>query len=316
MEVSTDSTVQTINMYDYMNNSLLINPSLYIIGGIVLFLFVILFTGLGGSSSSSSSYSSTNSYSTTSPLSTDDGTNAGLGLVSFFFIGLVLLTVFLAGIHYFYGTTAFASLKNIFNPVPIIDLKIDQTHGSSSGPVDTSANLLNTINTIEKDIRGDLPSAFNGKQVFNIPGNYFGYEDSKTICAAYGARLANYDEVESAYNAGGEWCNYGWTDGQMALFPTQKKTYDTLQTIEGHEHDCGRPGVNGGYMANPKMKFGVNCYGVKPEITSEEKELMDNTTPYPKTEKDIKFEKDVAYWKKNLNKLLVSPFNNNEWSRY
>jgi len=304
MEVSTDSTVQTTNMYNYMNKSLLVNPSLFIIAGIVLVIFVILFSSLGGGSSSSSYSSSTSS-------SMNDGTSDGIGLVSIFFIGLVLLTVFIAGIHYFYGTTAFASLKNIFNPVPIIDLKIDERHHIGK---DASSN--STATSLAKDLDNSIPASFNKEQVFNIPGNYFGYAESKSICAAYGARLANYDEVERAYNAGGEWCNYGWTDGQMALFPTQKKTYDKLQKIEGHEHDCGRPGVNGGYMANPHMKFGVNCYGKKPEITEEEKNLMDNTVPYPKTEKDIKFEKDVAYWKKHLNKLLVSPFNNDEWSRY
>jgi len=303
MEVSTDSTVQTTNMYNYMNNSLLVNPSLFIISGIVLVIFVFLFSSLGGSSSYASS-----SYSNASSSSMNDGTSDGIGLVSIFFIGLVLLTVFIAGIHYFYGTTAFASLKNVFNPVPIIDLKMDERHYLNGS--DASANSTATA------LANDIPSSFNKDQVFNIPGNYFGYEDSKSICAAYGGRLANYDEVEKAYNAGGEWCNYGWTEGQMALFPTQKKTYDKLQKIKGHEHDCGRPGVNGGYMANPHMKFGVNCYGKKPEITEEEKNLMDNTVPYPKTEKDIKFEKDVAYWKKHLNELLVSPFNNDEWSRY
>ena len=42
---------------------------------------------------------------------------------------------------------------------------------------------------------------------------------------------------------------------QMALYPTQKKTYNKLQTIKGHEHDCGRPGINGGYIANPKCEI-------------------------------------------------------------
>ena len=29
----------------------------------------------------------------------------------------------------------------------------------------------------------------------------------------------------------------------------------------GHENDCGRPGVNGGYIANTNAKYGVNCFG-------------------------------------------------------
>ena len=62
------------------------------------------------------------------------------------------------------------------------------------------------------------------KQVFNIPGNHYTYDDAKAMCKAYNAELATYDQVEQAYNLGADWCNYGWSDGQMALFPTQKQT--------------------------------------------------------------------------------------------
>ena len=102
----------------------------------------------------------------------------------------------------------------------------------------------------------------------------------------------------------------------MALFPTQESTFNKLQTIEGHENDCGRPGINGGYMKNSSVKYGVNCFGKKPAITPEEANLMSSTTPYPKTEKDIAMEERVEYWKQRLNTLLVSPFNYQTWSRY
>jgi len=191
-----------------------------------------------------------------------------------------------------------ASIKNLFNPTnPQLDITVNENTGKGAD----SSEPIPEISTIQ--------------QVFNIPGNYYGYEDAKTLCQAYGSRLATYNEVEDSYNKGGEWCNYGWSDGQMALFPTQKTTFDNLQKIPGHEHDCGRPGVNGGYMANPHIQYGVNCFGYKPKITSEEEEMMQNTTPYPKTEKDILFEKRVDFWKTKLNDILVSPFNYNSWSR-
>jgi hypothetical protein len=96
----------------------------------------------------------------------------------------------------------------------------------------------------------------------------------------------------------------------MALFPTQQQTFDNLQKIKGHEHDCGRPGINGGYIANPKIKFGVNCYGNKPKITQEEEELMKKSTPYPESTQDIIFQKRVDFWKNKVDEILVSPFNN------
>ena len=110
--------------------------------------------------------------------------------------------------------------------------------------------------------------------IWPLKNNLYTYDDAQAICKAHNSRLATYDEVEAAYNNGAEWCNYGWSDGQMALFPTQQKTYDELQKIEGHENDCGRPGVNGGYIENPAVKFGVNCFGYKPRMNSTEQELM------------------------------------------
>lgn len=152
------------------------------------------------------------------------------------------------------------------------------------------------------------------KQVFNIPENKYNYKNAKAVCQAYGSRLANYKEVEAAYNKGADWCNYGWSEGQMALFPTQYDKWEKLQDVEGHEHDCGRPGINGGFIDNPNAKYGINCFGYKPKMTSEESELMETSTLYPETKEEIRFNKSVEYWKTKISDILVSPFNNNSWS--
>ena len=156
---------------------------------------------------------------------------------------------------------------------------------------------------------------FSADEVFNIPGNVFTYKQAPNLCKAYGARLATYDEVEKSYNAGGEWCNYGWSDKQMALFPTQTGTFNKLQAMPGHEHDCGRPGINGGYIANPNVRFGVNCYGKKMKMTDAERKLMD-LDPLPISARDEMLEKQVEFWSKHISNILVSPFNYNKWSRY
>jgi hypothetical protein len=87
-----------------------------------------------------------------------------------------------------------------------------------------------------------------------------------------------------------------------------------LQNIKGHEHDCGRPGVNGGFIANPDVRFGINCYGFKPKITSAEADGMKTAAIYPKTLKDMEKQQRVAYWQTKLSDILVSPFNNDVWS--
>ncbi len=103
----------------------------------------------------------------------------------------------------------------------------------------------------------------NPMQVYNIAPNKFSYKDAEPLCQAFGGRLATLEEVENAYNKGAEWCNYGWTQGEMAIYPTQPVTWKKLQQTRNNKV-CGIPGINGGYF-DTKSKFGVNCYGKKPK---------------------------------------------------
>jgi hypothetical protein len=156
-------------------------------------------------------------------------------------------------------------------------------------------------------------------EVYNISNNLYTYEDAKAVCKAMGSRLATYDEVEEAYNNGAEWSTYGWSEDQHAYFPTQKDTWAKLQKVKGHEHDLGRPGVNGGYFSNPNVRFGVNCYGVKPPMTDAEKALMDSRKDqvYPKSKEDQALDAKVEFWKANRDKMLVlNGYNTKAWSRY
>ena len=162
-------------------------------------------------------------------------------------------------------------------------------------------------------------------EVFNVSNNLYTYDDAVAVCKSYDAKLASYDQVEKAYNNGAEWCNYGWSEGQLALFPTQKATYEELQKLdegvtdpsEKRGNNCGRPGVNGGYIANPYVKFGVNCYGKKPNATESDLKMMENkkNQVYPKTPQEKALDKKIEYWKKNGNKYLtLNSYNTQKWS--
>ncbi len=282
---TSSSTNEVSSIYNTMNSAL-INPSIMIILGIVVILYLVLFTSVTDSPSATSSSSNSSSSSSSSESSSN--------IFGILFVAVLVVLVIINGFQYIFGVSIFASISDLFSSTPKIDINV--VDGSRLAP-------------------SVVPELKLTKQVFSIPENNYIYGDAKALCKAYGAELATYEQVEEAYNKGGEWCNYGWSEGQMALFPTQQKTFDKLQTIEGHEHDCGRPGVNGGYIANPEMKFGVNCYGYKPKITKDEEYLMANAQPYPKTNKDILLEKRVEYWKNKLGEVLVSPFNHNTWSR-
>jgi len=100
----------------------------------------------------------------------------------------------------------------------------------------------------------------------------------------------------------------------MAFFPTQKETWDKLQKIKGHENDCGRPGINGGFIGNKNVRFGVNCYGYKPIITAAETQKMQTASVFPLTMRDIEKQNRIDYWKKRIPEILLSPFNRSSWS--
>lgn len=278
------------NVYNSVNN-MLMNPSAIIILIVVLIIYFILFKSLGGKGDNSSlSNSDFNSNS--------DSNSSSSNIMLAIIIIVVVVLVVINGVQYFFGTDIIATVQNLFTNNPEIDILVN-----------------NPSLQEEQEEPENIKEIKIAKQVFNIPGNNYVYPDAKALCTAYGGRLATYQEVEQSYNKGGEWCNYGWSDGQMALFPTQQTTYDELQQIPEHENDCGRPGINGGYMANPALKFGVNCYGYKPVMTQQEEELMQTQPHYPRTLKDIAMEKRVNYWKDKLNEILVSPFNYKNWSK-
>ena len=79
-------------------------------------------------------------------------------------------------------------------------------------------------------------------EVFQVGNGNLTYIEARGACQAQGAKLASYSQIEDAYKNGGEWCSYGWSEGQLALFPTQKETYEKLQEgCSGDQNACGRP---------------------------------------------------------------------------
>lgn len=155
-----------------------------------------------------------------------------------------------------------------------------------------------------------LGGAMVGSEVFHVNDAMFTYDQAEAVCAAYDAQLATLEQVIDAYNHGAEWCSYGWTTGGMALYPTQKSTWDALQSEvdTGRRTRCGRPGVNGGYF-DPSTKFGVNCFGFKP------KGEFKPVAPLPG--KDPQAFRDMVNRVKDMIKSLnLSPYSRKEWSGY
>jgi len=148
------------------------------------------------------------------------------------------------------------------------------------------------------------------KEVFHISGNTYTSEDAPAVCAAYGAELASYDQILEAHSQGAEWCGYGWSAAGMALYPTQEATWEALQRNpkESKRTACGHPGVNGGYF-DPRLKFGVNCYGKKPPN-------MGTRLPLPLPGSDeTAFNSMVNKFKSMITSMKLSPYNRDQWSK-
>ena len=282
MDVDMNSIVG-VPTWDYFN-SFPANPSVILILIVIIIVYFILFYSLGSSS---------NVNQEITPVA-----RKNYGMLGILLWSLFIILIIFNGMNYLFNIDIVTSIKNIFTSEPEIVVKVNELE-------DPNEKIKGTTT---------VPELKFTKQVYNIPGNKYTFEDAKAICKAYGNRLASYKEINDAYEKGAEWCNYGWSKDQMAFFPTQYSTWDKLQKIEGHENDCGRPGINGGYIANPNVKFGINCFGYKPKITNQEAELMQNTQLYPKTQKEIDFNKKVDYWKNQISDIVVSPFNHNNWS--
>ena len=201
-------------------------------------------------------------------------------------LGFFMVVIAMVGGNYFFGTSIGASLKNITtNP----QVKLDIVNQSG-----------------EKDPK--LLKDLQKKEVFHVPGQ-FSYTDAKALCRAYGGSLANIKQMDDAYKSGAEWCDYGWSDDQMALFPTQTKTWQMFKESETQcggpvNSKCGRPGINGGYTMDLNQLLGANCFGAKPP----QNDSVIQPPPFPVNPLDVEAEK---YKDKLPN---VSAFNYEKWN--
>lgn len=178
-----------------------------------------------------------------------------------------------------------------------------------SGGASISASLSGAINRLESDVEAALGIP-ESKQVFNISRNLYTFAEAEPVCRAFGAELATYDQVKDAYQKGADWCNYGWVKGQLAIYPTQKETYEKLQHgPEDQRMSCGLPGVNGGYFPNAEQRFGVNCYGPRPVESA-----LDERTQV-ESQNTTEFDREVNHFRAIRDSIAVSPWNGQQWSQ-
>ena len=179
-------------------------------------------------------------------------------------------------------------------------------------PTDDSPNAVHDTGNSREFVEKILPGR---QEVFNISSNRYTYSDSEPLCKALGAELATYEQVKAAYDQGADWCNYGWVKGQMAVFPTQQTTWEQIQNgPEDQRNACGKPGVNGGYFDNPDLRYGVNCYGVKPPQKQHDAAAIASGSGQPLTPGALDFEKRVSKYRGEANSIGILPHSKTSWS--
>lgn len=190
-------------------------------------------------------------------------------------------------------------------PMPSPEDRPSGMPGASSNSTSLSfSSLMSPLNT----------PIGHRKEVFNVSRNIYTFHDAAAVCSAAGSELATYDQVKEAYEGGADWCNYGWVKGQMAVYPTQKETYEKLQkSSPEYRRACGDPGVNGGYFDNPELRFGVNCYGIKPAKKASD-ELLESQVALPPSPDQIEFEKQVQKFREQMDTSTILPFRKGQWS--
>ena len=156
----------------------------------------------------------------------------------------------------------------------------------------------------------------DNKEVFNVSNNIYTYTDAEAVCKAHGADLASYEQLANAHQQGAEWCNYGWSKDQMALFPTQKESWEKLQDgPKQYRSQCGKPGINGGYFDNSNLRFGVNCYGKKPQATASEQSLIGQPFGNDQLSRENReLQTKVKKFKSELVNMTIMPHNREKWS--
>jgi hypothetical protein len=194
--------------------------------------------------------------------------------------------------------------------IPGTEISGELTPSSTSTSTSAHSSIQSTIGSVAQTIESDVEAALagSGNEVFNVSRNIYSFADAEPLCKAFGAELATFDQVKEAYEKGADWCNYGWSKGQLALYPTQEETWKKLQEgPEDQRMSCGKPGVNGGSFSNPDQRFGVNCFGKRPVRTALDEQLGKS----PET----KFDRDVARFKYELDTIPVTPWNIKSWSK-
>ena len=104
--------------------------------------------------------------------------NKSLSVLEVIMWGIFIFLIMINGLQYFFELDVKTALTNLFSPEPKIDMQVDSKN----------------IQVEEEPV--------SQEEVFHIPGNKYTYKEASAVCKAFDAKLANYSQIEDAYNNG------------------------------------------------------------------------------------------------------------------
>lgn len=97
----------------------------------------------------------------------------------------------------------------------------------------------------------------DGQEVFHIGNQLYTFAEAGEVCRMQGARLATVSQLYDAQQHGADWMgSYGWSAGQAAYTVSADK------------------GLQGGPVPQADLLMGANCFGPKPVMTDQDRQLM------------------------------------------
>ncbi len=210
--VNTRSTTDPVNMYNYLN-SYVMNPTVLIIIILIVVIYYAFSSSLGPGNLDPYNLDPYN----LDPYQNYNRSSSG-SIFAFIIISILVILILVNAFQYFFSINVTAYIQGLFTPQPTVDIVVDESTGKKqttdkdeSTDIDQSTGINEstynkdqgiitnqTINkdqgivateTVNKDQSSYKPSPAPEikfkKQVFNIPGNYYTYNDAKAMCSAY-----------------------------------------------------------------------------------------------------------------------------------
>lgn len=205
----------------------------------------------------------------------------------------VVFIIYILFSYYIYYTTICPGEKKSFGYY-LIDYTNKEVCLYTATPSNTSIDV--PTDTTQQPI--------SNEEVFHISNQIYTYDQAKCKCASYGARLATKDEIINAYNNGAEWDSYGWSENKTAYYIIQPNCPNK---------EKNKTGIIGGNFNNTNIKFGINCYGIKPAgtLSTPKSNLCPTSTTSPKDFCSLESNFDASHI---LSTDEIAPFNKSQWN--